>query len=128
MNLRDEVEDLREAGRTLARYSHDERNTMLRIMSHQLRTSAVAILAANEADFKNFDSKEQQSSLAQRLKLDHKKLETLCQGIEAIAAMPDPLHRCARRTLLADGLLLEQCTAALGVVLVIFESRPDVLS
>ena len=67
------------------------------------------------------------ASMAARLLLTEAKLETLAQGIRALAAMDEPIGRVLKRMELADGLLLRQETAPLGVVLIVFESRPDVL-
>ena len=67
-------------------------------------------------------------ALLQRLALKPQKIAQLAEGVRAIAAQrPDPLGRPLCRTRLADGLLLEKQTAAIGVLLVIFEARPDAL-
>eukprot|EP00299_Pterocystis_sp_00344_P019060 c9492_g1_i1.p1 GENE.c9492_g1_i1~~c9492_g1_i1.p1 ORF type:complete len:371 (+),score=84.87 c9492_g1_i1:1187-2299(+) len=62
-----------------------------------------------------------------RLTLTHAKLLTLQEGIKQIANSPDPVGRVLRRTELAPDLILQQQTTPIGVLLVIFESRPDVL-
>ena len=66
-------------------------------------------------------------SMAARLKLTEAKLQTLAQGVRAIANMEEPIGQVLKRVELADGLNLRQESAPLGVVLIIFESRPDVL-
>ena len=66
-------------------------------------------------------------ALAARLKLTPGKLATLAQGVRAIAAMPEPLGRVLAARELAEGLVLRQVSSPIGVLLVIFESRPDVL-
>jgi len=66
-------------------------------------------------------------SLAARLKLSKARIDSLADGLRAIAAQDEPLGRVLKRTELASGLNLRQETASIGVVLVIFESRPDVL-
>lgn len=66
-------------------------------------------------------------ALLARLKLSPAKLAALASGARTIAALPEPLGRVQQRTELADGLVLTKCSAPLGVLLVIFESRPDAL-
>ena len=66
-------------------------------------------------------------ALLARLKLSPGKLAGLAAGARTIAALPEPLGRVLQRTELADGLVLTKCAAPLGVLLVIFESRPDAL-
>ena len=67
--------------------------------------------------------------MTSRLTLTAPKLKTLCEGLTQIAASGsrDIVGRVLRRTLLADGLTVKQVTAPIGVLLVIFESRPDCL-
>lgn len=67
------------------------------------------------------------ASSAARLGLSPAKLAGLADGIRQVAAQEEPLGRCVRHTELADGLVLRQETSPLGVLLVIFESRPDAL-
>jgi delta-1-pyrroline-5-carboxylate synthetase len=66
-------------------------------------------------------------ALLARLKLSPGKLAGLAAGARTIASLPEPLGRVLQRTELADGLVLTKCSAPLGVLLVIFESRPDAL-
>ena len=86
------------------------------------------ILDENAKDIEAAKAEKTSSQLVSRLSLSVAKLETLAQGIKAIAnEKQDPIGKLLRRTELASGLLLEQVTVPIGVLLVIFESRPDVL-
>jgi glutamate-5-semialdehyde dehydrogenase len=67
-------------------------------------------------------------SAFERLKLDEIKVHEMAAGVRAVAALPDPSGRVLSRTLLDDGLVLEKVTCPLGVLLVIFESRPDAVA
>lgn len=62
-----------------------------------------------------------------RLKFDEHKLGDVCAGLEQLAAMDDPIGQEQLRTELADGLVLSRISCPIGVVGVIFESRPDAL-
>jgi delta-1-pyrroline-5-carboxylate synthetase len=87
------------------------------------------ILAANAADLAAASEKgsDVEPALLQRLKLTEAKLETLASGIRAIAAAREPLGAASSRVEIAEGLTLEKTACPIGVLLVIFESRPDAL-
>jgi len=100
-------------------------------MADALVESADEILIANALDRVAADAAvgagQLSSSMASRLKLSKDRLEGLASGIRAVAAMEEPVGKVLRSTELADGLRLRQESSPLGVVLIIFESRPDVL-
>lgn len=84
------------------------------------------LLRANARDLRENEGRIS-PSLYQRLILDSSKLAVLAQGAREVAEMDDPVGRVLSRTLLDDGLTLEKQTVPLGVVAIIFESRPDVI-
>ena len=87
------------------------------------------ILAANaeDVDAASKDGSEVEPALLQRLRLTEAKLRTLASGIRAIAAAREPLGAASSRVEVAEGLVLEKTACPIGVLLVIFESRPDAL-
>jgi glutamate-5-semialdehyde dehydrogenase len=99
------------------------RNEALLRAASLLRERTPALLEANAADLAAAGNLEPAS--LQRLNLDAAKVEDLARGLEALAALPDPLGRVDLRRLLDEGLVLERLTVPLGVLGVIFESRPD---
>jgi delta-1-pyrroline-5-carboxylate synthetase len=119
----------RKAARVLASLTGDERAALLIRMADALNTRAEEVLAANAVDMAAADAAvqagEMSTALAARLALSKGKLAHLGAGLRQLAAAPDPLGRRLRKTELADGLVLEQTTSPMGVLLVIFESRPD---
>mmetsp|Transcript_4114 Transcript_4114/g.14517 ORF Transcript_4114/g.14517 Transcript_4114/m.14517 type:complete len:747 (+) Transcript_4114:43-2283(+) len=119
----------RAAARALPALPLEKRRAALRAIAKALRNTSKEIMVANEADLANALSNDmsKEDPLYKRLVLTGAKLETLAAGIEQIAAAPDPLGRVLRRMEVADGVRLAQVTAPVGVLLVIFESRPDVL-
>ena len=127
--LRQQAEAARAAGRKLASLSTDERVELLRAMGEALMREKDAILAANEDDLREAREAEARgemsSALVARLVLDEKKLATLKDGIEAIAAQEEPLGKVLSELEMAEGMLLRKETAPIGVILIIFESRPD---
>ena len=113
---------VREAARGLAAADRDA--ALLRL-ADSLLDHRMAIAQANQQDVE--ENPGLSSSMAARLVLSEEKLQTLAQGIRSIAAAPDPLGRTLRATELGEGLVLRQQSCPIGVLLVIFESRPDVL-
>ena len=114
----------RAAARALQVLSHAERVSVLHAMADALENHSDEICAANERDVAAYDGS---GSLAARLVLSPKKLSSVAAGIRSLAAQPNPLGRVRRHIELAAGLTLTQETVPIGVLLVIFESRPDVL-
>ncbi|MFH2005360.1 MAG: glutamate-5-semialdehyde dehydrogenase [bacterium] len=119
--------DARAASRSLAQAEPDTRSRILREIAAELSASREALLAANALDLQEADRTGLKPALRDRLVLTSKKLSTLVDGARQLAATADPLGRRLSATLLDDGLELEKVTSPLGVVLVIFESRPDVV-
>lgn len=118
---------VRAASRQLQRLSGAERSALLRAIANALLANAASIEAANKLDIAAADAAGMSGALAARLHLPAKKLQTVVDGIRALADKPNPLGRVRARTRVADGLELLQESVAIGVLLVIFESRPDVL-
>lgn len=116
--------ECRDAGRALAALGTEGRVAILREIAAQLLAQAPAILAANARDIANGGS-SLSKALAGRLKLSREKLSNLADGILSIAAQDEPLDRVLGETELAEGLVLQQRTAPIGALLIIFESRPD---
>lgn len=115
----------RKAARCLQALSAQDRTNLLKAIAAKLRSNAPAILAANQADMA--DSDDVKTELRQRLGLSEAKLEQVCKGVEALADAKDPVGNLLEKRELAPGLVLEKRSASLGVVLVIFEARPEAL-
>ncbi|KAH8058794.1 glutamate-5-semialdehyde dehydrogenase [Aureococcus anophagefferens] len=120
----DPPEARRAAQRCLQGLSGAERTAILEGVALALTARAPEILAANEADVAA--SSNVAPHLKQRL-ASAPRLATTAAGVAALAAMGDPLGKVYVRRELAPGLVLEKRSAALGVVLVIFEARPEAL-
>lgn len=125
MTPRDQAIAARNASRVLQALTGEERATMLHRMAAALLENGSSILDANAKDL---DVEGISPPLRARLALTEAKLQTLAAGLTSLAESPDPIGRVLRHTELADGLVLKQETSPLGVLLVIFESRPDAVS
>ncbi|EED91187.1 gamma-glutamyl phosphate reductase [Thalassiosira pseudonana CCMP1335] len=115
----------RDQARKLQGLSHSERKTILYAVADELQAEKVALLAANKLDLEIAERDGTEFPLVSRLKLTEAKLATLSAGIRQIADQPDPLGVVKAKRELADGLVLSQITVPIGVLMIIFESRPD---
>jgi len=91
-----------------------------------LRTSAAGILEANARDVAKAESNGLSGAMIDRLKQDPKRLEDVAAGLEAVAALPDPVGQIIDETHRPNGLVLQRIRVPLGVVGIIYESRPNV--
>ena len=117
----------REAQRALASLTGLERSTILHAVAAGLLENMEEILAANEKDLVAARESEVAGPLLSRLALSEGKLKTLADGITALAEMEEPVGRILSRMEVAAGLGLTQLTVPIGVLLIVFESRPDSL-
>jgi glutamate-5-semialdehyde dehydrogenase len=116
----------RQAARRIALASAQEKNAALRAIAAAIRARAGSILAANEEDLTEAKAKGQTPAFIDRLALDPGRLEAVAAAVESIADLPDPVGRVLARFERPNGLLIERVATPLGVIGVIFESRPNV--
>jgi len=125
-SARDMAQRARAASRSLQALPTSERVAMLHRVADALTANQDLILAENAKDIKEAEGSIT-DSLLQRLVLKPAKIQILADGIRAIAAQEEPIGRLLTRTEVADGLILDKVTAPIGVLLIIFEARPDAL-
>ncbi|WP_246205619.1 glutamate-5-semialdehyde dehydrogenase [Microvirga arsenatis] len=114
------------AARSVALASSETKNAALLAMAACIRAQAGVILAANEEDLAEARVKGQPASFIDRLMLNPERLEAIAAAVESIAALPDPVGRVLARFERPNGLQIERVATPLGVIGVIFESRPNV--
>ena len=117
----------REAAIPLSASAIGDRNSALVLMAESLARNSKAIYAANEMDLRQADAEGLAAPLKKRLLFDEKKLRAVQQGLLALADLPDPLHHTQLARELMPGMKLYRVSCPIGVVGVIFESRPDAL-
>uniref|UniRef100_A0A8C1VCS5 Delta-1-pyrroline-5-carboxylate synthase n=1 Tax=Cyprinus carpio TaxID=7962 RepID=A0A8C1VCS5_CYPCA len=124
-----QTEMARSAGRTLASLEPEQRSDIICILADLLTERKDEILSANKKDMEHAVSTGRLSpAMLKRLSLSSSKLNSLSIGLRQIAvSSQDSVGRVLRRTRVANKLELEQITVPIGVLLVIFESRPDCL-
>lgn len=107
--------------------SGEERNRALIMMRDALDQHRAEIKAANEEDIARAKASGIATALIQRLKFTDDKINSALTGIDQVASLPDPVGRTLVRRQLDDNLVLEKKTFPIGVIAMIFESRPDAL-
>ncbi|KAH9324317.1 hypothetical protein KI387_004495 [Taxus chinensis] len=117
----------RDASRRLQGLSPDERKKILQDVSDALEANEGLIGIENEADISVAHQIGIPDSLISRLTLKPGKISSLAKSIRVLANMDEPIGQVQKRTELAGGLILEKTTSPLGVLLIIFEARPDAL-
>lgn len=113
------------AARELAQLSSTARNQAIAAIATALEANAETITAANAADLEAAIADRLAKPLYGRLKLDSTKLKGAIAGVRDVAQLPDPLGTVQLHRELDDGLVLQRVACPLGVLGVIFESRPD---
>ena len=116
----------REAAKSLALASAEAKVAALRAAARAVRVRQDAILAANARDLEEAESEGLSPALRDRLALDPKRLEAIAAGLEAIADLPDPVGRVLASWTRPNGLAIERVAVPLGVIGIIYESRPNV--
>jgi glutamate-5-semialdehyde dehydrogenase len=114
----------RDAARLLRESSNDTRSEALRVAASALRARAPEILAANAEDLKA--ATDSSVAMRDRLTLNAKSVEAIARGLEAIAALPDPLARTLAHWKQPNGLDISRVATPIGVIGMIYESRPNV--
>ena len=131
ITLRQLAEQARIASRQLANLSTERKNEVLLAFAKKIRENTEPILSANKKDLESADRLRSQGELSdssiQRLKLNAGKIEQMAKNFESVAALPDPVGQVQLATRLDEGLDLHQVSCPIGVLLVIFESRPEVV-
>lgn len=124
------IEDMgqraRAAAAVLAQAPTSQKAAALLAGARALRGAEAEILAANATDVARGEANGLSGAMLDRLKLDPKRLEGIASGLEAVAKLPDPVGRIIDESIRPNGLLLQRIRVPLGVVGIIYESRPNV--
>jgi len=116
----------RAAARPLAVASAGRKSAALLAMAEALEANKGKILAANAVDMEKGEAAGLSNALLDRLKLDEKRIAAMAEGIRAIAALEDPVGKVIAKWDRPNGLHIERVRTPLGVIGVIYESRPNV--
>jgi glutamate-5-semialdehyde dehydrogenase len=116
----------RVASRELAQLTTAGKNSCLLAMAAALEKNADAIKSANALDMDAAGKSGLSSAMLDRLKLDDKRIAAMAKGLREVAALPDPVGRILDERVRPNGLKLQKISTPIGVVVIIYESRPNV--
>ncbi len=119
-------EGARAAGCQLARSSKEQRDTALTSAAEHMLASVDAILAANASDVEGAKEKGLTPAMIDRLMLDASRVSGIAESLFAIAERPDPIHCVESEWSRPNGLVIQRVRVPLGVIGIIYESRPNV--
>lgn len=114
------------ASRGLAQLATAEKNACLRAMADALERDAGTIKQANAQDMEVGASLGLSAAMLDRLKLDDKRISQMAKGLCEVAALPDPVGRLLDERVRPNGLKLQKISTPIGVIVIIYESRPNV--
>jgi len=114
------------AARVLSLASTEQKDAALRAAAASLRRGAADIQAANDADMEAARSAGLGSALLDRLRLDESRVAALASGVEEVAALADPVGTVMAEWVRPNGLRIQRVRVPLGVIGIIYESRPNV--
>ena len=124
-DLLEKAEKVRLASIKISQAENQNRIKALNFMADYLEKNSKEILDANNEDYKNAENKGISKALLSRLKLSKEKLNSGIEGVRKVGDLADPVNQVQIKRELSKGLILERKTVPIGVLGVIFESRPD---
>lgn len=116
----------RAASALLSMSTTQQRNLALREAANSLRSNTGTILAANNKDMSGAGDRGLSAAMLDRLKLDAERIDAMAAGLESIAELPDPVGRILAEWERPNGLRIQRVAVPLGVIGIIYESRPNV--
>jgi glutamate-5-semialdehyde dehydrogenase len=130
MTLNEQMTELakqaKAASRELAKLTTAEKNACLLAMANALEQNGEAIKIANALDMETATKMGLSSAMLDRLKLDDKRIAGMAKGLREVAALPDPVAKVLDERVRPNGLRLQKVSTPIGVVVIIYESRPNV--
>ena len=127
MNFTDSIRQTKKDSFVMASLSHEQRNSALCAVADALEARKSDIFEANRIDLANAEAGSLAAPIISRLKFDEHKLNDVINGIRDLINLPDPVGRTLLQRELDSQLILTKTTCPIGVIGVIFESRPDAL-
>jgi glutamate-5-semialdehyde dehydrogenase len=120
------AEQAKLASRQLVTMSTEHKNRALIAMADSIHSNSSQIMHANAIDIENGKRDGLSTAMLDRLMLNDSRIAEMAKGMRDVALLPDPVGRVLNQRELASGLLLKKITTPIGVMAIIFESRPNV--
>ncbi len=122
------LKKVKKASKTANLLSSDIKNELLKQMANELIKKKDDILKANKIDLKQARENKLSPALIDRLLLDDKRIEAMSNSLNEIAAQEDPVGKTLATKILDNGLKIQKVSVSIGVIAIIYESRPNVTS
>ncbi len=122
------LQEAKDSSRVLSTLSGRDKNRILKEMAQALRDNSLDLLNANAIDMSEGKQNNLSSALMDRLLLDESRIDAMAVAIEEIAALKEPVGRVLDGWITEDGLKMEKVSVPIGVIGIIYESRPNVTS
>ena len=116
------------ASRALVNLTTDQKNKILLAMADGILSDADQIISANAIDLDNAVNNNLTNSMIDRLRLDQKRIEAIADGIRQVATLPDPVGEIMDEWERPNGIKIKQIRVPIGIIGIIYESRPNVTS
>ncbi len=116
----------RQAARLMMRASSAQKAHALRAMAEALSEQRATLIAANQRDLEAANARKLEAALLDRLTLSERSIDLMIEGLRQIAAMPDPVGELTATKIRPNGMQVAQMRVPLGVIGIIYESRPNV--
>ncbi len=130
MDIKQYMQDLgiaaRKASRDMARASTNTKNLALTTIAAAIRREKAALMAANQTDLESARANGLEPAMLDRLALSEKSIATMAEGLEQIAALPDPIGEMSDFKYRPSGIQIGRMRVPLGVIGIIYEARPNV--
>lgn len=120
------IQKCRKASPIVASLSTQKKNQILKAMAQALRKNQNHILKANKKDLALADQKGLSSAMRDRLLLNEERIDEMAKGLEEVIRLPDPIGDVVKKWKRPNGLMVSKVRISLGVIGVIYESRPNV--
>src|SRR5262249_14498963 len=111
---------------SLAQTTAEQRTRALMAAAAAIRAAGPRLIEANDADMAAARTQDLSAAMLDRLRLDAARIEAMAAGVTTVAALPDPLNRTLLETTRPNGLRIARVSVPLGVIAIIYESRPNV--
>ena len=130
MNVKDYVDtivkDARNASRLMATVSSSAKNAALEQIAHNLLSSKTTLMSENEKDLKAAEKEGLSSAMIDRLRLTDSRIEAMAEGIREVINLTDPVGEIMEDSVRPNGLQIQKVRVPIGVIIIIYESRPNV--
>ena len=127
MSIKSTAKQAKSASVYMSALDAEDKNNALKELAESLDKQRAAIVEANKEDLEEAVKNELAPPLLKRLKFDSNKIDNVIKGINSLIALPEPVGQTLRAMEMDKGLELYKVTCPIGVIGMIFESRPDAL-